>query len=233
MQLKKNPKVDLESKKTLFLLIGITLSLSIVLVAFEWTSTNFSVASLGILADGGMEEEIENSLQNEEIEVPPEQQQEEIQEEQIIEELIIVDDTKVLEAIKIDTEASETTKTSTKPVVQAIVVEEEHIEPIQFAVVEEKPSFPDGDLGITKFITQNTVYPPMAKELGIQGRVYVQFVIDKNGKVTQVKIARGVDPLLDAEALRVVSKMPDWTPGKQRGKAVPVTNVLPISFSIK
>jgi len=84
-----------------------------------------------------------------------------------------------------------------------------------------------------KWISANVKYPEIAKENGITGKVFVQFVIDKNGKVTDVQIIRGVDPYLDKEAIRVVSSMPAWTPGKQRGKTVKVSFQLPITFTNK
>jgi len=101
---------------------------------------------------------------------------------------------------------------------------------IAFAVVEEKPQFPGGDSAIISFLSSNIIYPPEAKDAGIQGKVYAQFVIDKTGKVTKVTIVKGVDPYLDLEVLRVIRLMPDWKPGKQRGLSVPVTYVIPVNF---
>lgn len=110
------------------------------------------------------------------------------------------------------------------------VYEENETEPVSFAYVDDKPEFPGGDMGLMKYLAENTKYPEIAKENGISGRVFVQFVIDKTGAVTRVKVLRGVDPVLDAEAIRVVTAMPRWKPGMQRGKAVPVTYQVPINF---
>ncbi len=231
MQVKKSEKVDLEKKKMTFLLIGLTVALGSILLAFEWTSREVSASTLGAIAVSDIfEEEIENTVQ----ETPPEQlEQPEPEPETIIEELTIVEDDVKVADIKIDTEADEKTQTSTK-VVQVTEVEivEEEVEPIAFAVVEDKPMFPGGDAALMKFIAENTKYPEIAKENGIQGRVFVQFVIDKNGSVTKVQIAKGVDPYLDSEAVRVVKTIPNWAPGKQRGKAVPVTYIVPINFKL-
>lgn len=231
MQVKKSEKVDLEKKKMTFLLIGLTVALGSILLAFEWTSREVSASTLGAIAVSDIfEEEIENTVQ----ETPPEQlEQPEPEPETIIEELTIVEDDVKVADIKIDTEADENTQTSTK-VVQVTEVEivEEEVEPIAFAVVEDKPMFPGGDAALMKFIAENTKYPEIAKENGIQGRVFVQFVIDKNGSVTKVQIAKGVDPYLDSEAVRVVKTIPNWAPGKQRGKAVPVTYIVPINFKL-
>lgn len=231
MELKKSPKADLERRKFIFLEIGLILSLAICYIAFEWKSEELSVSSLGELTSQDIfEEEIINTQQ----ETPPEQPEPEQPEpEAVIEELIVVEDDKVVENLNIDTEADEKTKTNINIVQTTFNVEtEEEVEPISFAVVEEKPTFPGGEAELLKFIAENTKYPEIAKENGIQGRVFVQFVIDKNGNVTNVTIARGVDPYLDAEAIRVVKMLPKWTPGKQRGKPVPVTFVVPINFKL-
>ncbi len=118
-----------------------------------------------------------------------------------------------------------------KEVVETIEIEEE-VAPVAFAVVENKPEYPGGDIELMKYLAQNTKYPPSAKENGISGRVFVQFVIDKDGNVTQVKTLRGVDTALDAEAIRVVKSMPKWKPGSQRGNPVPVTYAVPINFKL-
>jgi len=99
-------------------------------------------------------------------------------------------------------------------------------------VVENMPEFPGGDLGLMKFIQKNVRYPAIAKEYNITGKVYVSFIVDKQGNVTNVKIVRGVDKNLDAEALRVVSSLPKYKPGKQRGKPVRVMFTIPINFTL-
>jgi len=233
MQIKKSEKADLESRKFLFFLIGLSLALASLLFIFEWTSKDVTASSLGSLSDSDyVEEEIENTIQ----EAPPEELDEpepEPEPETIIEELTVVDDDVKVADIKINTEADEKTQTSTR-VVQITEVEivEEEVEPIAFAVVETKPEYPGGEVALLQYIAENTVYPPVAKENGIQGRVFVQFVIDATGRVTKVQVARGVDPYLDTEAVRVVKTLPKWTPGKQRGKNVPVTYIVPINFKL-
>ncbi|MCK9499776.1 MAG: TonB family protein [Bacteroidales bacterium] len=233
MQIKKSEKADLESRKFLFFLIGLSLALASLLFIFEWTSKDVTASSLGSLSDSDyVEEEIENTIQ----EAPPEELDEpepEPEPETIIEELTVVDDDVKVADIKINTEADEKTQTSTR-VVQITEVEivEEEVEPIAFAVVETKPEYPGGDAALMKFISENTKYPEIAKENGIQGRVFIQFVIDATGKVTKVQVAKGVDPYLDSEAMRVVKTLPSWSPGKQRGKNVPVTYIVPINFKL-
>ncbi|HOZ29596.1 MAG TPA: energy transducer TonB [Bacteroidales bacterium] len=230
MQVKKSDKVNLEKQKTNFLLIGLVLSLAICLVAFEWTTKEITETNLGNLSGEEIfEEEIENTTQ----ETPPEEiEQPEPEPETVIEELTIVEDDVEVNDVDFNSDANENTKTNIN-IVQSFEVEvEEEVEPIAFAVVEDKPLFPGGDAALMKFIADNTKYPEIAKENGIQGRVFIQFVIDKNGNVTKVQVAKGVDPYLDEEALRVVKMLPNWTPGKQRGKPVPVTFVVPINFKL-
>lgn len=101
-----------------------------------------------------------------------------------------------------------------------------------YMIVEEMPVYPGGDSALRKYIAENVNYPEVAKKNGIQGKVYVTFVVDVDGSSTAVKIARGVDPSLDKEALRVVSSMPTWAPGKQDGKAVKVAYTVPINFAL-
>ena len=105
---------------------------------------------------------------------------------------------------------------------------------IPFAIVEEKPMFQGKDANeFTKWVYGNIVYPEIAKETGISGRVTLQFTIDKDGSVKDVKVLRGVDSSLDKEAVRVVSNSPKWSAGKQRGKAVKVKYTFPIIFQLR
>lgn len=101
-----------------------------------------------------------------------------------------------------------------------------------FQVVEEMPEFPGGKIAMQKFITDNVKYPESAKKEGVTGKVYVSFVVSKDGEVKDAKVVRGVNSALDEEALRVIKSMPDWTPGKQRGKKVDVQFTLPINFAL-
>ena len=102
-----------------------------------------------------------------------------------------------------------------------------------FQVVEEMPEFPGGMGECLSFLNKNLKYPTICQENGVQGRVIVQFVITKEGDVVNPRVVRGVDPHLDAEALRVIKMMPKWKPGKQRGKDVNVHFTLPITFSLQ
>ena len=120
--------------------------------------------------------------------------------------------------------------------VEAVVreeVQEEEAEEIPFVVVEEMPMFPGGDADLLRYIAEHTVYPEIAKENNIQGRVIIRFCVTARGGVSQVSVLKGVDPELDKEAVRVVNDLPAFKPGKQGGKPVPVWYMVPITFTLK
>ena len=108
-------------------------------------------------------------------------------------------------------------------------VEEEKV----FDVVEQMPSFPGGNSALMKFLNENIHYPVVAQENGVQGRVVISFVVERDGHITDVQVARSVDPSLDKEAQRVVKSMPKWIPGKQNGSAVRVKYNVPVSFRLQ
>jgi len=230
MEIKKSSKVDLENKRNIFLLIGLVLALGLVFLAFEWTTKETQVSSLGTVQVQEVEEEI----------VPITRQEEQKQQPpppppKVIEVLNIVnDDVKIDDELKLDdTEADDQTVIDVAPVIVDTKKEEEAEEAQVFFIVEEMPEFPGGELALRKFIANAIKYPVIAQENGIQGKVYVTFVVDRDGGISDARIARGVDPSLDKEALRVVSTLPKWKPGKQRGKPVRVSYTVPINFVLQ
>jgi len=112
-------------------------------------------------------------------------------------------------------------------------VEEDESKAEVFVIVEDMPEFPGGELALRQWIANNIKYPVIAAENGIQGKVYVQFVVDRDGGISNARIARGVDASLDQEALRVVNSLPKWKPGMQRGKPVRVSYTVPINFQLQ
>ena len=128
-------------------------------------------------------------------------------------------------AVVID-EVVEAPKVEEKPKVQ-------HEQIVDMAMVEQKPSFKGGDAALYKWLNSQIVYPAAASEEGIQGKVIVAFVIEKDGRVTNVQVVRKKHPALDAEALRVVKKMPNWTPGRNNGQPVRVKYNLPVTFKLQ
>jgi len=118
-------------------------------------------------------------------------------------------------------------------VIEMEEIQEEEPEPEPFVVVEEMPMFPGGETALLQYISENTIYPEVAKENNIQGRVIVRFCVNSTGGVSQISVLKGVDPELDEEAIRVVSTLPKFKPGKQGGKPVPVWYMVPITFTLK
>jgi len=215
MEPKKNPKVSLENKKSMFFQIGLAVTLLAILIAFEWKSYDKSNYNLGDLNLDDMEEEIIPITRQEVKPPPPPPPPPEIIE-------IVEDEVEIEKELEI-----EETETDEDEIIEIEEDDEEF-----FMVVENMPEFPGGDLGLMKFIQKNVRYPAIAKEYNITGKVYVSFIVDKQGNVTNVKIVRGVDKNLDAEALRVVSSLPKYKPGKQRGKPVRVMFTIPINFTL-
>ena len=216
MEAKKNPEVNLEHKRGLFLQIGLVVALLLVLVAFEYKSYEKVAYNLGQLNLDDLEEEIIPITKQEVKPPPPPPPPPEVIE-------IVEDEVEIENEIEIeDTESDED---------EEIEIEEEDDDEF-FMVVENMPEFPGGDLGLMKYIQKNVKYPAIAKEYNITGKVYVSFIVDKSGSVTNVKVVRGVDKNLDAEAVRVVKLLPKYKPGKQRGKAVRVMFTIPINFTL-
>ena len=148
--------------------------------------------------------------------------------------LNIVENTaQINDDISIDAEADESTQVDEYKTPGPVQEEEAEVQEQEiFQVVENAPAFPGGDMARMKFLQDNIKYPIMAKESGIQGTVYVTFVVERSGAVTDVKILRGIGGGCDEEALRVVKNMPKWEPGKQRGKPVRVQFNMPIKFTL-
>lgn len=220
---KKSPKAELESKKTLFIEIGLILSLVVVLFAFEWKSYEKTELSLASRAVDDTPEEMIEITQHEKPPPPPAPPQQTT----IIE--IVEDDMEIDDEIEIDVEADQETE-----VEEYIPVEEdeEEEEAQIFTVVEAMPDFPGGDAARIKYLNENIKYPQMARESGIQGRVFVTFVVEKDGAVTDVRVLRGIGGGCDEEAIRVIKNMPKWKAGKQRGKPVRVQFNMPILFKL-
>jgi protein TonB len=220
MEAKKNPEVDLERRKGSFTLIGLLIALAVSLVAFEWTTFERQVGELGQLQMDFLEEEVIPPSATPPPPPPPPPAPTTV--------LEIVDDEEEIVEVEIeDQEVKEDTKVEIQQ--REEEVEEEQI----FTIVEEMPSFPGGEAELFKYLGKNIKYPQMATDAGISGVVYVTFVVDKDGKIRDVKVLRGIGGGCDEEAVRVVKSMPSWKPGKQRGKAVTVQYNLPIRFTLR
>ncbi|MBR4978416.1 MAG: energy transducer TonB [Bacteroidales bacterium] len=229
MEIKKSEKANLENKKLLFVEIGLVISLAITLFAFEWTSTETEVAMLDDTQELVLEEEI-IPITQEAPPPPPAAPKIPVLSDQIdiVDDEIEVDDDLFM---NLEDDSSLGVEIMDYVEVEEEVVEEEAI---PFQLVEEKPSFQGGDANqFSKWVNSRLEYPEIAKENGVQGRVTLQFTVEKDGTVTKVRVLRGVDPSLDKEAVRVVSMSPKWKPGKQRDRAVPVTYTFPVIFQLR
>ena len=232
MELKKSPKADLENKRTMFFQIGILVTLAIVILAFEWKSTEKEELVFERTVAAVVEEEMVPITQAE-APPPPPQVTVPIMSDQIE----IVDDD-----IKLETDFSISTEDDKRIAVEIVnyvqeaaqeeVVEEEEI---PFMIVENKPKFQgtEDQNAFRNWVHQKLVYPETAIENGVSGRVTVEFTIDTDGTVRNVRVLRGVDASLDREALRVISSSPKWEPGRQRDKAVRVSYVFPVVFELR
>lgn len=222
MELKKNPEADLEKKRSVFLQVGIITALAVVLLAFEYTVYDEKETVLGSLNLDLLEEEIIPVTQVTPPPPPPPPKQATVIE-------IVEDDEEIEEELEIqDLEVDEDTE------IEIIEEVEEEVEEEQiFTIVEDMPTFPGGDEALFRYLSENIDYPAMAADAGIQGVVYVSFVVDKDGQVKDVKVLRGIGGGCDKEAIRVVKSMPKWAPGRQRGKSVKVQYNLPVRFRLQ
>ena len=225
MEVKKSPKADLEGKKTSNLLIGAILTLSVLFIGFEWSERDKKVTTDTGLQEVVFEEEIIPITEQEQ----PKQAPPPPEAPKVEEVLEIMDNDSEVEESTI--QASDDTQAAVEVKYTPVEVEEEEVEEQQiFQVVEEMPEFPGGMGECMKFLGKNIKYPTISQENGVQGRVIVQFVVNRDGSIVDPVVVRGVDPYLDKEALRVISMMPKWKPGKQRGKAVRVKYTVPVMF---
>lgn len=224
MEKKKSPEADLEKNRIPLILAGVVFAAALMLVAFEWRTFETRVADLGELELDLIEDEIiPVSIQQPPPPPPPPAPTtviEIVEDEEEIEEELVMPDLEITE--------------NTEVVVEEIQdVQEEVAEEQIFTIVEEMPSFPGGEEALMKYLGNNIRYPAIAKDAGIQGTVYVTFVVEKDGEVTNVRVLRDIGGGTAEEAIRVVENMPDWKPGKQRGKSVKVQYNLPIRFTLR
>ena len=200
MEVKKSPKADLEGKKSTWLLIGYVVVLAFMFVAFEWTQRDVKIDTSQAVAVVFEEEIIPITETPEQATPPPPEAP------KVAELLEIVDDQADIEESTTILNEDNTPKVEVK-YVPVQVVEEEPEEQTIFEVVENMPDFPGGQAALMQYLAKNIKYPTIAQENGTQGRVIVQFVVNKDGSIVDAKVVRSVDPYLDKEALRVINTM--------------------------
>jgi len=221
MESKKHPSVDLRRKYSLFLSIGLLISLAVVTTAFEWKTYDWYAVDLEsvVIAENDIPEIIPPTRIP-----PPPPPPKEIT-------LVEVSNEEEIEDVKIDIDLPE----FDDPIEEIIEFDEpkdEEPEMIHFTV-EEHPSFPGGTEAFYRYVSKNLNYPNLARSRGVKGKVFLSFVIDKDGSISDVEVVKGIGAGCDEEAVRVLKNAPKWNPGKQRGKPVKVRMVIPIMFALK
>jgi protein TonB len=220
MESKKTPHADLSNKRGLFFSIGLLTSLSIALMAFEWKQHDDKLDLLTSKSTNAFEEMLEVPTTQQ---LPP--MAPVIQQPKIIE---VPDEEEIQEELNIslDNEA---------PRIEVVAVAtEERAEEVDeiFTIVEENAMPAGGMTSFYKYLVDNMKYPPQARRFGVEGKVTLQFVVDKNGSISDVIVLRGIGSGCDEEAVRVMKNAPPWSPGKQRGKPVKQRCIMPISFKM-
>lgn len=226
MEIKKSPKADLRNKRGLLLEIGLVISLCLVIGAFAYTPKERKIEKMDLQTAVVEEEIVEITRQDQKPPEPPKRV-----EVKVIADLlqVVTNDTKITTEVDF-AEFDENTE-----VIQQVEVAEETIEDDQpFLIAETMPSFQGGDLNTFRnWVQQNVKFPQIALENGIQGRVVLSFVIEKDGTLTNIEVLQAPDRSLSEEAVRVLETSPKWEPGMQSNKAVRVKYTLPVDFQIR
>ncbi len=226
MKVKKSPQADLENKKSIFLQIGFVVALGLMFLAFEWSTTDAEYSGLDFADDIVPAEDIIPVTIQEEAKPPLPSPL------KPIDILIIVENDDDLDET-LEIENSEMNEDDIIDFSNIPEVAEPDDDAIIFINVQEMPEFPGGMSALLRYIAKSVRYPVIAQENRVEGRVFVTFVVNSRGEVQDVEISRGVDPALDKEAIRVIRTLPDWKPGKQRGKPANVRYTVPINFMLQ
>ncbi len=223
MESKKTEKADLTKKTTFFFSIGLMVTMSLVVTAFEWKDYDESLVDLMAKNTNTFEETME---------VPPTEQPPPpapvIQQPQIIE---VKDEEEIKDDIKVNLDVEVTDETKVEEIVVQAEQPKEETDEV-FTVVEESATPRGGMQAFYKYVGEKIKYPAQARRMGIEGRVFVEFVINKDGSLSDVRSIKGIGAGCDEEAVRIIQSAPAWNPGKQRGKAVKQRYTLPIIFKL-
>ena len=226
MEIKKSPKADLQNKRGLLLEIGLIVALALVIAAFAYTPKEHRIEQVDLNYGPVDEQIVEITRQDQKPPEPPKKV-----EVKVIADLlqVVTNETKIATDINF-AEFDEDTE-----VLQQVEVKEEIIEDDQpFLTAETMPSFQGGDLNtFRKWVQDNVRFPQIALENGISGRVVLSFVIEKDGRLTNIQVLQTPDRSLSEEAIRVLSKSPKWSPGKQRNQVVRIKYTLPVDFRMQ
>jgi len=226
MEIKKSPKADLQNKRGLLLEIGLIVALALVIAAFAYTPKEHRIEQVDLNYGPVDEQIVEITRQDQKPPEPPKKV-----EVKVIADLlqVVTNETKIATDINF-AEFDEDTE-----VLQQVEVKEEIIEDDQpFLTAETMPSFQGGDLNtFRKWVQDNVRFPQIALENGISGRVVLSFVIEKDGRLTNIQVLMTPDRSLSEEAIRVLNKSPKWSHGKQRNQVVRIKYTLPVDFRMQ
>ena len=226
MEEKKSPKANLENKKLMFTQIGLIISLVIAWSVFEIKSYDKREIDPSLLRTAEVvEEEMVDITKQEEQKPQPVEVPKQTTQLEIVQDDVEVEDIE----INAEVEQNEVIEEYVAPEIE----EEEVVEQEIFQIVEEMPTFPGGEQKLLEYVAKNTKYPQIARESGIQGRVFIGFVVETDGSISNVKVLRGIGGGCDEEAVRVIKSLPKWKPGKQRGKPVRVSYQIPVNFKLQ
>ncbi len=223
MESKKTDNADLTKKSGFFLSIGLVGTMILIVTAFEWRQYDEGVVDLQGKNINTFEEVME---------VPPTEQPPppppQVQQPQVVE---VPDEEEIKEDIKVNLDVEVTDQTKIEEIVVQAAEPEEETDQV-FNIVEESATPKGGIAGFYKYVKDKTKYPPQARRMGIEGRVFVEFVIGKDGSLSEVRAIKGIGAGCDEEAVRIIMSAPAWNPGKQRGKPVRQRYTLPIIFKL-
>lgn len=224
LEIKKTEHADLDKKEFFFFSISLFITLSLILFAFEWKQYDKPIVELVSRNTNTFEEMMDVPA----TEIPPTPEIV-IQQPRLVE---VPDEQEVKEEIKFvfDIEVTEETKIQEVPVIEVPKIEE-HVDEI-FTIVEFPAAPKEGLAAFYQYVADNIKYPAMARRLRVEGRVFVEFVVGKDGQITDVKAIKGIGAGCDEEAVRIIQASPAWNPGRQRGRAVKQRMVLPIIFKL-
>lgn len=229
MEAKKSPKADLENRRGMYLEIGLVVILAATLVAFNVRSYDNEVKEVSQRTAKNEIEDVMITTPPEETPPPPPEEPEAV----TTDLKIVDDDADIKNEVGIIDASDNANKAQEEFVPVEVKQEEEETEEEIWISVEEDPEFPGGLEALSKYLAENIKYPQLAKENNITGRVYVTFVVEKNGSVANVKVLKDIGGGCGTEAVRVVKAMPKWKPGKQRGQAVRTQFNLPVGFYLQ
>lgn len=224
METKKSNRADLEKRRLMFTQIGLIVSLALAWMVFETKS----YGKQEIRTFDGTTEAIPDDL----VPVTVQEKPQPIEKPKVVNMITVVDNNEEIES-EIDIDISVEEDEPIEPTVPIDIIEDDIVEEVPFIIVENMPTFPGGEKKMLEYVAKNVKYPQLAKEVGTQGRVFVSFVVEKDGSITNVTILRGIGSGCDEEAIRVVKSMPKWNPGLQCGRAVRVSCNLPINFKLQ